>query len=134
MEIMLEKGLSLIVKAVLISAVLFSCNSDPRDWSRSVPPEDSGILSKSKFVEVMTDVYLVEASYKSNVYVNENKKIELEGNYAFVFEKHGITQEQFEASHTWWWEHPAAMKSVLQEVTEKIISMEKSVNNQDSSK
>tara|TARA_Y100000739_G_scaffold226042_1_gene232916 strand:+ start:1539 stop:1943 length:405 start_codon:yes stop_codon:yes gene_type:complete len=134
MEIMLEKGLSLIVKTVLISAVLFSCNSDPRDWSRSVPPEDSGILGKSEFVDVMTDIYLVEASYKSNVYVNENKKLELEGNYASVFEKHGITQEQFEASHTWWWEHPAAMKGVLQEVTEKIISMEKSVYNQDSSK
>ncbi len=134
METMLEKGLSLIVKTVLISAVLFSCNSDPRDWSRSVPPEDSGVLSKPEFVDVMTDVYLVEASYKSNVYINKNEKLELEGNYAYVFEKHGITQEQFEASHTWWWEQPAAMKGVLQEVTEKIISMEKSVNNQESSK
>ena len=127
---MLVKGLNLTVKIVLISAVLLGCASDERDRPGATPPEGSGILEKDAFVEIMTDAYLVEASYKSHVYVNENEQLTLEGNYSSVFQKHGITQEELEASHTWWCEHPAAMKNVLQEVTESLIYIEKTIDNQ----
>ena len=131
---MLAKGLNLIVKITLIAGVLFSCNSDPRDWSRTRPAEDSGILQKQAFVELMTDVYLAEASYKSLVHTNPEELEKLKGNYAVILAAHNITQEEFEASHTWWWEHPAAMKGVLQEVTENIISFEETLNAQADSK
>ena len=126
---MLEKGLNLTVKIILISAIFFSCNSDPRDWSRSRPEEGSSILERSAFIEVMTDVYLVEAAYKSNVHTSEDELEKLKKRYADIYSAHGITQEEFEKSHNWWWEHPAAMKGVLQEVTENIISIEKSLSN-----
>ena len=124
------RDLNLIVKIILLSAVLLSCTSDERDRPGATPPEDSGILQKSEFVALMTDVYLVEASYKSHVTRTENEKLELVGNYSEVFQKYGITQEEFEASHAWWWEHPAAMKNVLQEVTEKLISIEQTIETQ----
>ena len=126
---MLEKGLSLTVKVLLVSAILFSCNSDPRDWSRTRPDEGSGILERDAFIEVMTDAYLVEAAYKSNVHTSEDELEKLKKRYTDIYSAHGITQEEFEKSHKWWWEHPAAMKGVLQEVTENIISIEKSLSN-----
>lgn len=131
---MLAKGLNLIVKTALVSAVLLACNSDPRDWSRTRPAGGSGILQKEAFVKLMTDVYLAEASYKSLVHTNPAELEKLEGNYAVILSAHNITQEEFEASHTWWWEHPAAMKGVLQEVTENIISVEKALNGHADSK
>lgn len=131
---MLEKGLNLTVKIILISAVFFSCNSDPRDWSRSRPEEGSGVLERSEFIEVMTDVYLVEAAYKSNVHTSEGELEKLEVRYGDIYAAHGISQEEFEASHKWWWEHPSAMKGVLHEVIENIISLEKSLSNHKDSK
>lgn len=131
---MLEKDLNSTAKIILISVVFFSCNSDPRDWSRSRPEEGSGILERSVFIEVMTDVYLVEAAYKSNVQTREVELEKLEVRYGNIYASHGITQEEFEKSHKWWWEHPAAMKGVLQEVTENIISIEKSLSNHKDSK
>ena len=131
---MLEKGLNLTVKIILISAVLFSCNSDPRDWSKSKPEDGSGVLERGKFIEIMTDVYLVEAAYKSNVHTSEGELEKLEIRYGDIYTAHAITQEEFEKSHKWWWEHPSAMKGVLQEVTENIISLEKSLSNHKDSK
>ena len=126
---MLEKGLSLTVKVLLVSAILFSCNSDPRDWSRTRPEEGSGVLERGVFIALMTDIYLVEAAYKSNVHASDDELEKLKTRYADVYASHGITQEEFEKSHKWWWEHPAAMKKVLQEVTENIISIEKHLSN-----
>lgn len=126
---MLEKGLSLTVKILLASAILFSCDSDPRDWSKTRPEEDSGVLERDAFIELMTDVYLVEAAYKSNVQTSEDELVTLKKRYADIYSAHGINQEEFEKSHNWWWQHPAAMKGVLQEVTENIISIEKSLSN-----
>jgi 5'(3')-deoxyribonucleotidase len=82
----------------------------------------------------MTDVYLAEACYKSKVHTNPEELEKLTGNYSVVLAAHNITQEEFEISHAWWWEHPAAMKGVLQEVTEKIIAVEKSSSHQTDSK
>ena len=42
-----------------------------------------------------------------------------------IFEKHAVSAAEFKRSHTWWWEHPVAMKEVLLEITEKISQIER---------
>ncbi len=122
---MLAKGLSLSAKIILAVILLVSCSSDERDDPRVTPPEGSYIIEKEKFVEVLADVYLVEAAYKTHAFKNDDEKAILLKNYSDVFSSHGITAEEFENSHTWWWQHPAAMKGLINEVTERLNAIEK---------
>ena len=103
-------------------AILSSCNNDPRDNSRATPPSE--LLQKDLFIKVMADIQLLEAASKGKVFRNDNASKNVSEGYAEIFNKHGITRELFEKSHTWWWEHPVAMKSVLIEVTQKLTLME----------
>ena len=131
MATMLERGLNLIVKPALVLAVLCGlmltgCSEDERDSADVVAPE--GVMKMEAFVEVLADVHLAEAAYKSHVFRNDEEEAKLLENYAQIFVKHGITEEQFNESHTWWWEHPVAMKEVLLEVTEKLSEMESEIS------
>ena len=101
------------------------CSSDEKDDPVSKSPEESGIMSRKKFVEVLADVYLVEAAYKTHAFNNDDENAILLENYSDVFSSHGITAEEFENSHTWWWQHPVAMKELVTEVTERLNSIEK---------
>ena len=122
---MLAKGLSLTAKILLAGLLLVGCSSDERDDPGITPPKDSGIMDKEKFVEVLADVYLIEAAYKTHVFKNDDERGILLENYSDVFLSHGITAEEFENSHAWWWQHSAAMKVVVTEVTERLNSIEK---------
>jgi len=125
---MLARGLSLNAKILLAGILLVGCSSDERDDPGAIPPEDSGIMGKEKFIEVLADVYLVEAAYKTHAFKNDDEKAMLLENYSDVFSSHGITPEEFENSHEWWWKHPAAMKGVITEVTERLNSIEKAIH------
>ena len=125
---MLARGLSLTVKILLTGILLVGCSSDEKDDPGATPPEGSGIMGKEKFVEVLADVYLVEAAYKTHAFENDDEKAVLLENYSDVFSSHGITTEEFERSHAWWWQHPAAMKGLVTEVTERLNSIEKTTH------
>jgi len=117
--------LNIIFVYCLSAAALSSCSSDPRDDARATPP--SKLLQKEAFINVMADIQLLEAASKGKVFRNDHASKKVSEGYAEIFNKHGITRVLFEKSHTWWWEHPVAMKSVLIEVTQKLILMEEDV-------
>jgi hypothetical protein len=115
----------IFVFCLLCTTILSSCNHDPRDNAKAIPP--NSLLQKDVFIEVMADIQLLEAASKGKVFRNDDASKKVSEGYAEIFNKHGITLELFEKSHTWWWEHPAAMKSVLIEVTQKLTLMEEEV-------
>jgi len=113
-----------LLVGILIVATLIGCTNDPRDNANVIPSENSSILQREKFIEVMCDIQLIEAAAKNKVFRNDDEALKLGAAYKETFEKHGITQAQFEESHKWWWSHPQAMKAVLLEVTEKLSQLE----------
>lgn len=113
-----------LLVSILLSVVLVGCVNDPRDDAKATPSESSSVLSREQFIEVMCDIQLIEAASKNKVFRNDDETLRLGAAYKEVFEKHGITQEQFEESHRWWWTHPQAMRSVLLKVTEKLSQKE----------
>ena len=125
---MLVKDLSSTVKLIFISALIIGCMIDERDDPKTKPLEDSGIIEKELFIEIMAEISITEAAHKSRLFLPDNSnEIQLD-NYSTIFSSHGVTAEEFEKSHTWWWQHPAAMKSVLQGVTERLNEIEREVN------
>ena len=121
---MLAKGLNSIVKICLVAALLASCASDQRDNPLATPHVESGLLQKDQIVALLADIHLAEAAHKTKIFIPEQSDEILLENYSTIFAAHGITQEEFRESYTWWWNHPAAMKSVLQEVTERLNKIE----------
>lgn len=110
------------IPAILIVFMGVGCVEDPRDLANVNPPE--GVLGREDFVELMAEIQLLEGAAKIRVFRNDDVKKRLGEAYFEIFEKHSISAAEFEKSHTWWWEHPVAMKGVLLEVTEKISQIE----------
>ena len=125
---MLAKGLNLTVKIAFIAVLLVGCTVDERDDPRTLPSEESGIIGKELFIEIMAEISITEAAHKSRIFLPDNSSDILFDNYTTIFSSHGVTVEEFEGSHEWWWKHPAAMKSVLQGVTERLNEIEREVN------
>ena len=110
------------IPAILIVFMGIGCVEDPRDLANVNPPE--GVLGREAFVELMAEIQLLEGAAKIRVFRNDDVKKKLGEAYFEIFEKHSISASEFEKSHTWWWEHPVAMKGDLLEVTEKISQIE----------
>ena len=98
------------------------CANDSRDRVNVTAPD--GVLKKTEFVNVLADIQLIEAASKNRVWRNDDVEKRLGDAYNEVFRKHDITESQFKASHSWWWNHPVAMKGILLEVTERITQLE----------
>ncbi len=121
---MQAKGLNSIVKTLCAILFLVGCSTDSRDSPLASPSEDSRLIQKEQLVALLTDIHIAEAAHKTRVLVPEISEDVLLENYSGIFESHGVTAEEFKESYTWWWEHPAAMKSVLQEVTERLNKLD----------
>ena len=122
---MQAKGLNSIVKTLYAILFLVGCSTDSRDNPLASPSEDSGLIQKEQLVALLADIHVAEAAHKTRVLVPEVSEDVLLENYSAIFEFHGVTVEEFKESYTWWWEHPAAMKYVLQEVTERLNKLNK---------
>ena len=122
-------SVSRLTDRVLIPAifVLFigvvGCADDSRDLANVSPPE--GVLERVEFVELMADIQILEGAAKIRVFRNDDAERRLGEAYFDIFEKHAVSPAEFKRSHTWWWEHPVAMKEVLLEITEKISQIER---------
>ncbi|HIN41722.1 MAG TPA: DUF4296 domain-containing protein [Flavobacteriales bacterium] len=125
---MLEKGSRLIARFFLYAAFIASasmntgCVEDHRDAAIVVAPE--GIVERDAFILLLADIQLIEAASKNRVWRNDDVEKKLVEAYLEVFNRHSVSKEDFEKSHTWWWNHPVAMKSLLLEVTERISQIE----------
>jgi hypothetical protein len=112
----------ILIPAIFILFIGVGCAEDSRDLANVNPPE--GVLERVEFVELMADIQILEGAAKIRVFRNDDVKKRLGEAYFKIFEKHALSAAEFERSHTWWWEHPVAMKEVLLEITEKISQIE----------
>ena len=116
-------------RRILIPAIFMlfigvvGCAEDSRDLANVSPPE--GVLERVEFVELMADIQILEGAAKIRVFRNDDVEKRLGEAYFEIFAKHAVSAAEFERSHTWWWEHPVAMKGVLLEITEKISQIER---------
>ena len=113
----------ILIPAIFILFIGVGCAEDSRDLANVNPPE--GVLERVEFVELMADIQILEGAAKIRVFSNDDAKKRLGEAYFEIFEKHAVSAAEFERSHTWWWEHPVAMKGVLLEITEKISQIER---------
>lgn len=82
------------------------------------------VLGQNKMVEVMVDIHLAEGVDKTNVLTTDSLRISKEALYGHVYQKHGITEEEYRRSFEWYSEHLKEFDEVYVKVIEKLNQME----------
>jgi len=96
----------------LLVFVLVGCADAP------VPPDD--VLPRETFVEVLTDVQIIEAVFNQNIIRSDDPKLRIARFYAETFEKHGVSEADFSRTYTWYYAHPELMMSVYDDVMARL--------------
>jgi hypothetical protein len=96
-----------------------ACGSTQQDSK----PKD--LLSDEVFIAVLTDVQLLEATYKQKILREEDPNAVMPGYYKQVFDKHGVSQDDFEDTFSWWMKRPEEMLEVYNEVIDQLTKLEK---------
>jgi hypothetical protein len=112
------------MKYVLLLLVLFTlaCGSSEEAPLSSPPP--SGILPAEKFALVMADVQLAEAVVNQKMIREDEPLVMGAVYYTQVFEKHGISKEDFQKSHAYWASRPQDMLAIYDLVITELTKME----------
>jgi len=121
-----------LIWAALLGAITIGpgCTTPPVDGTVD-PTPPSGVLPKDSFVLVLAEVQLVEGVSQLRTYRNDNERQRLAEAYNDVWARTGVSAARFERSHAWWWGQPAAMKSVLRNVVDRLKDMEAELNHND---
>lgn len=117
---------SYMVIAVLALWGLNGCsNSSPTD------PKTIGLVQRDTFVQVLTEVHLIEGVKKQRLMRNDDEGAIILQHYAELFDRFDIDEERFKTTYQWWYQHPVEMDGILEEVGERLADMEREMNRKD---
>lgn len=77
-----------------------------------------GVIEKEKFIELLTDVQIMEAM---NQFIkNKETDYNLDFSYQWIYEKYGITEDEFRSSVLYYTQDPETYEEIYDEVIIKI--------------
>ncbi|MBP7515008.1 MAG: DUF4296 domain-containing protein [Flavobacteriales bacterium] len=83
----------------------------------SAPEErPSELLPRDKFTQVLLEGQLIEARVNHEQVIDKITEVPALRYYAEMFEKEGVTEEQFKTTYQWYVDHPAELKDVYNDV------------------
>lgn len=91
------------------------------------PPPPEGVIQRDTFVQVLTEVHLIEGALKQRLFRNDEPTERALAHYAELYDRWGITEERFKATYTWWYQRPEAMDALLEEVAERLTALEREI-------
>jgi len=115
-----------MVIAVLALWGLSGCSS-----SSSADPKTIGLVQRDTFVQVLTEVHVIEGVKKQRLMRNDDEGAIILQHYAELFDRFDIDEERFKTTYQWWYQHPAEMDGILEEVGERLADMEREANRKD---
>lgn len=113
----------LLFPLLFLILLLVSCN---KKTANNQPPAD--IISKEKFILVMTDCRLAESAIALSMSKGENKDKVTQYFYSSVWKKHKITHRDFDASIQYYSKNPKMMDEIFQKVVTNLSEMQSKVD------
>ena len=78
------------------------------------------LLQESKFIEVLVDVHLAEASVFERKLIDSLSSELLKKHYDLIFSIHGITSEELEFTYDYYQKDPVVFNSLYDKVLEQL--------------
>lgn len=112
---------------LLTVLLLVSCKTDTSSRAYTQAP-----IAETEFVKILVDVRLAESIIRKQSSKVENTENITRQLYASIFEKYGITQDDFESSIKLYSSNPDKMYDINEKVVEKLSKLESEVKSQKS--
>lgn len=110
---------------ILISFLLVSCAGE----EAPLPPANA--IPEDRFVPVMVDVHLVEATINQKFGRIDDTTSSSQRYYEALFEKHHITRTEFDSTFNYYKRNPRQMEKIYQQVNDSLESLSKSLKEQE---
>lgn len=107
-----------LVLSIAISLVLFACSSEQED----------AVIKKEAFTEVLTDLIVADAIVGYELGRDMDLKDQMTGHYQKVFDKHGITKEEFESAFNHYSKDLRSMQKIYGEVAVNVSKIRQGIN------
>lgn len=82
------------------------------------------MLPEKKMIEALVDVQLFEAMLPEGKMRDDSLAILVKTNYAEIFSRHGIQEEQFQRTFAYYEQHPGKMDELMTKVIDELSKME----------
>lgn len=89
------------------------------------PPAPEGVIARDTFVQVLTEVHLIEGALKQRLFRNDDSQERALSHYAELYDRWSIDEERFKTTYTWWYQRPVEMDALLEEVAENLTELER---------
>lgn len=90
------------------------------DVSEKIP---ENILGEEKMADVLVDIQLLEATYNSRLLNTDDRSERMSRYEKEIFEHHGISEETFNESYTYYQDYPKKLELIYESVFEKLEKM-----------
>ena len=107
----------------IILLMISSCVEDP---TRAKP---NAVLTEEEMVTILTDIQLIEGAISKKIINRNITKKESPLYYATVFEKHNISQEQFNESISYYSENPEELQAIYEKVLVELNTIKAKLQN-----
>lgn len=117
----------MILVRTTILLLIFSAAISCTRRERPKPPPH--ILSESKMTEILYDVQVAEAIFQRGGKPSAEEGLKMGRQlYRDIFEKHGISRDEFKESFTWYSSNPRLMNDMYEEIIERLNTEQAKLN------
>ncbi len=92
-----------------------------------VIPEPEGLLSQDEMVAVLTDIHLIEGARTGLVIMGDSVG-GVNEHYKAFFEKHNVTQAQYDSSFVYYSKNPKIFDKIYERVIENLSVIESEIH------
>ena len=94
------------------------------------PPKSDAqnLIARDTFVQVLTEVNLIEGVKKQRLMRDDEQGLIILQHYVELFDRFDVNEERFKSTYQWWYQHPAEMDELLEEVSEALSELERATN------
>ena len=76
------------------------------------------VLTQAQMIPIMVDIHVIEGARNGSIMLGDTNGIE--DYYAKVYDKHGITEDQFKSSFAFYSDHPTIFIPIYEEVLDSL--------------
>jgi len=103
---------------VCFGILFFSCGEPEL---KHVPDD---IIPKNHMIDLLVDIHLSDAIIATKKFQTNKHEYQIEGYYAYLYEKHGYTRQEIDSSIAFYSRYPAEYSKMYDQVLEKLSTIQ----------